>query len=335
MVRTKQPTGKGKGRAEASSSRQPSQPPAQRRRIDNSDEEEEQIGPKPIWGGDRDHFAPFGLVQYFDDLGWGAVINFEEMKVERLYLKLIEEWVGSLTIDWGNRSPSTLRLIGTIEGVQVVMSRENLSHVARSDKTMVRHPEVPVLYALMTGKPKISFRYLAMLNIWEARNNKDKKMIPHCKLIQALIRWHGLINDDDHDYMRKHHTPLRLNTLNTQAWEYKLSERYHRLKDLATLRVWDVLKLNARPLQPGEHDTFDGEAVVVEVNMATEEDEDDGMTNPSQTIQRARPIAWQEWPLHARAAFDQGIRSGELRRREAQRLYERNEQWHQLHAYNF
>ncbi|KAL8240248.1 hypothetical protein R6Q59_013603 [Mikania micrantha] len=168
------------------------------------------------------------------------------MKVERLYLKLIKEWVGSLTIDWGNQSPSTLRLIGTIEGLQVVMSRENPSHVARfdtkpsnqyvypsvddlqakpalhptwytmlqtifqpgkettmrrnnlkieaklllviihtnvvphrGDKTMVRHPEVPVLYALMAGKSKISFRYLAMLNIWEDRNNKEKIMIPH------------------------------------------------------------------------------------------------------------------------------------------------------------
>ncbi|KAD3067142.1 hypothetical protein E3N88_35022 [Mikania micrantha] len=145
----------------------------------------------------------------------------------------------------------------------------------RGDKTMVRHPEVPVLYALMIGGPKISFRYLAMLNIWEAHNNKEKNMIPHCKLIQALIRWYGLINDDDQEYMRKYHTPFRLNTLNTLTWEYKSSERYHRLKDVATGRVWDVLKVNARPLQPGEHDTFDGEAMGVEVNMATSEEDED------------------------------------------------------------
>ncbi|KAD5962063.1 hypothetical protein E3N88_13536 [Mikania micrantha] len=110
----------------------------------------------------------------------------------------------------------------------------------------------------------------AMLNIWESRNNKEKKMIPHCKPIQALIRWYGLINDDDHEYMRKHHTPFRLNTL---AWEYKSSERYHRLTYMATERVWDVLKVNVRPLQRGKHDTFNGEAV--EVNMATGEEEED------------------------------------------------------------
>ncbi|KAD5962062.1 hypothetical protein E3N88_13535 [Mikania micrantha] len=241
----------------------------ERRRIDNSDEED-QRAPKPIWdGGPLSEMDPDWQLELFKDKiqelkVYNEVFNFEEMRVERLYLKVIEEWVGSLTIDWGNR------------------------------------PQM----------------------VWV-----------------------------DHEYMRKHHTPFRLNTL---AWEYKSSERYHKLKDRAIERVWDVLKEVGTTIgyqqSPGRFnrrflDKFDElvvwerELVGVEVYMVkgAEKEDNDGDDQPITSMigRRARSIAWQEWPLHARVAFDQGTRNGELRRREAQRLYERNEQWNRLHAYNF
>ncbi|KAD5318381.1 hypothetical protein E3N88_18327 [Mikania micrantha] len=204
------------------------------------------------------------------------------------------------------------------------MSRENLSHVARFDSKPSNQYVYPSVEDLQT-KPALHPTWSTMLQtIFEPGKEttmRRNNLKIQAKLLLVIIHTNVVPHRGD---KTMHHTPLRLNTLNTQAWECKLSERYHRLKDMATQRLWDVLKLNARPLQPGEHDTFDGEAVVVEVNMTTEEDDGDGDDQPIASMIGRR-----------RAAFDQGTRSGELRRREAQRLYETNEQWNQLHAYNF
>ncbi|KAJ0591960.1 hypothetical protein HanHA300_Chr03g0079331 [Helianthus annuus] len=98
----------------------------------------------------------------------------------------------------------------------------------RGDKMEVRFQEVPILYMMMHGSPKVRFRFLVLNNIWLSRNSGERKIVPHCQLITALLKNLG------------------------PGWEYKESERYHKLKTDG--RRWRVIKADARPLRSGEAD---------------------------------------------------------------------------------
>ncbi|KAD4982150.1 hypothetical protein E3N88_18821 [Mikania micrantha] len=178
MVRTKQPTGKRKARGEASSSRNPEQPPTPWQRIDDYDEEE--LRPPST-------LRLVGMAEGVQGIMSKENLNHDARfdtkpsnqymypSVEELYTK----------VDQQPTWPTMLQAIfepGNVRG----MKRNDLKIEAklllaflttnviprRADMASIGHPEVPILYALMTGKPNILFRYLSMMNIWEARNTK-------------------------------------------------------------------------------------------------------------------------------------------------------------------
>ncbi|MFS7987318.1 hypothetical protein Hanom_Chr11g01021081 [Helianthus anomalus] len=114
----------------------------------------------------------------------------------------------------------------------------------------VRFQEVPVLYMLMHGSPMVPFWFLVLNNIWLSRNSGEQKIVTHWRLIMALLKKYGAIGAEDKGSYKRF-KPFDIQHLGS-GWEYKESERYHKLKtDRKRLRA---LKLDARALRPGEAD---------------------------------------------------------------------------------
>ncbi|KAF5789366.1 hypothetical protein HanXRQr2_Chr09g0370381 [Helianthus annuus] len=101
---------------------------------------------------------------------------------------------------------------------------------------------------LLNGAPLIPFHFLVLNNIWISRNSSERKIIPDCILITALLKMYGAIGADDKGSYKKF-KPFELAHLGV-GWKYKESERYHKLKSDG--QRWGALKVDARPLQPGD-----------------------------------------------------------------------------------
>ncbi|KAJ0456097.1 hypothetical protein HanIR_Chr15g0758511 [Helianthus annuus] len=120
----------------------------------------------------------------------------------------------------------------------------------RGDKMEVRFQEVSILYMMMHGSPKVPFQFLVLNNIWLSRNSGERKIVPHCRLITALLKKYGAIKGDEKGSYKRF-KPIDFKNLGP-GWEYKKSERYHKLKTDG--RRWGVIKADARPLRSGEAD---------------------------------------------------------------------------------
>ncbi|MFS7968178.1 hypothetical protein Hanom_Chr09g00794451 [Helianthus anomalus] len=46
---------------------------------------------------------------------------------------------------------------------------------------------------LLNGSPLVPFRFLVLNNIWISRNSGERKIIPHCRFIAALLKLYGAI----------------------------------------------------------------------------------------------------------------------------------------------
>ncbi|MFS7997432.1 hypothetical protein Hanom_Chr12g01141681 [Helianthus anomalus] len=114
----------------------------------------------------------------------------------------------------------------------------------------VRFQEVLILYMLMRGSPMVPFRFLVLNNIWLSQNSGERKIVPHCRLITAFLKKYGGIEGNEKGSYKRF-KPFVIKNLG-QGWEYKETERYHKLKTDG--RRWRVLKVDARPLRPGEAD---------------------------------------------------------------------------------
>ncbi|KAJ0558066.1 hypothetical protein HanIR_Chr07g0332261 [Helianthus annuus] len=120
----------------------------------------------------------------------------------------------------------------------------------RGDKMEVRFQEVSILYMLMRGSPMVPFQFLVLDNIWLSRNSGERKIIPHCRLITALLKKYGAIEGNEKGSYKRF-KPFDIQNLG-QGWEYKETERYDKLKTDG--RRWRFIKVDARPLRPGEAD---------------------------------------------------------------------------------
>ncbi|MFS7974725.1 hypothetical protein Hanom_Chr10g00872091 [Helianthus anomalus] len=50
---------------------------------------------------------------------------------------------------------------------------------------------------LLRGSPFIPFLFLVLNDIWIGRNNGERKIVPHCWLITALLKLYGAIGAED------------------------------------------------------------------------------------------------------------------------------------------
>ncbi|KAJ0478516.1 hypothetical protein HanHA300_Chr13g0500931 [Helianthus annuus] len=238
----------------------------------------------------------------------------------------------------------------------------------RGDKMEVRFQEVPVLYMLMNGSPKVPFRFLVLNNIWLSKNSGERKIIPHCRLITALLKKYGAIKGDERGSYKRFR-PFDLKNLGSD-WTYTESDRFHKLKTDG--RRWRALKVDARPLRPGEEeepestddevsgdddyreDTFTVDAQVRGVGQAGVQgagvqsgyvgsafDYAQQAYDPywahsgdmGQIIQQRRPPTFGNWSEPNQVLFDHQTFLGASAERAIKRSYDRNEQLNRAHRY--
>ncbi|KAJ0764271.1 hypothetical protein HanPI659440_Chr08g0290231 [Helianthus annuus] len=97
----------------------------------------------------------------------------------------------------------------------------------RGDKVEVRFAKVPLLYMLLHRSPLVPFRFLVLNNIWIGQNSEERKIIPHCRLITALLKLYGAIRAKDKGSYKRF-KPFDLKNLGP-GWEYKEWKQYHKL----------------------------------------------------------------------------------------------------------
>ncbi|MFS7918927.1 hypothetical protein Hanom_Chr03g00206951 [Helianthus anomalus] len=232
-------------------------------------------------------FGPFGITDKFRALGWEAALKCYDNEVKTMYDQQVQEWMDTLECP-PFKAPSKMKLVRTCNGVKVEMSYDSLRRIAKfdsqpsnqdiypslkdlyhepekhpqlqhmldylflpgttheklfrrnlrieaklmlvfcthnvvprwGDKMEVRFQEVPILYMLMHGSPMVPFRFLVLNNIWLSRNSGERKIVPHCRLITTLLKKYGVIGADDKGSYKR--------------------------------RRWRALKVDARPLRPGD-----------------------------------------------------------------------------------
>ncbi|MFS7976957.1 hypothetical protein Hanom_Chr10g00898471 [Helianthus anomalus] len=200
-------------------------------------------------------------------------------------------------------------------------------------------------------------------------NIGERKIVPHYRLITTLVKLHGAIGAED-KVSYKRFKPLDIQHLGS-GWEYKESERYHKLKTDG--KRWRALKADARPLRPVEADepeTSDDEVsgdddyrddtFTVDVEMGGA-DPNSGVhgagmqsgyigsafdfaqqpydpywahtENMGQVIEDRRPPTFGDWSEPNQMLFDQQTYMGASMERALKQSYDRHEQWNQAHMY--
>ncbi|KAI3828509.1 hypothetical protein L1987_02610 [Smallanthus sonchifolius] len=109
------------------------------------------------------------------------------------------------------------------------------------DKTKVRFYEVMVLHALLTGSLVMSSKHLIMCNIWESREERERMVIPHCRLLSKFLKWAKVLPRRP-AVLKIKHKPYTLRSLQQGSWRYELTARTHVLTDTTTARFLEELR---------------------------------------------------------------------------------------------
>ncbi|KAM0034662.1 hypothetical protein Hdeb2414_s0015g00437491 [Helianthus debilis subsp. tardiflorus] len=218
------------------------------------------------------------------------------MKVERsschsydrdnknLFKDEIQEWMATTTCPKYNK-PQQMKLIGTVNGIEVEMSFDTLRKLAKFDSLPARDYMFPSLDDLF-HKPKahprwndmlealflsgtyhgtlyrkslkIEAKLLLMICIYNVITRRGisrkldslRSIIPYCRIITRLLKMYKAITPEDKGAMKRHrHFDIRRMG---SGWTYDESERYYKLKSEG--QRWCALKVDARALQPSEDD---------------------------------------------------------------------------------
>ncbi|KAF5805573.1 hypothetical protein HanRHA438_Chr05g0220611 [Helianthus annuus] len=133
-----------------------------------------------------------------------------------------------------------------------------LSNVAPrlGDMMGIRKWELLVLYALMTGQIHLSFRQLVMLHIWQSRNKRQKKLIPHARLISVFLRQQRVVPISEKAFQKPHATWSIAETCDGDRVTYMKTKFWIKIKfgDGAKLKV---LQWGKQPPSRGEMDDLD------------------------------------------------------------------------------
>ncbi|KAJ0686718.1 hypothetical protein HanOQP8_Chr11g0418761 [Helianthus annuus] len=88
------------------------------------------------------------------------------------------------------------------------------------DKEKIRNYEIRVLYALITGRPTISFKHLVLLNVWESREDYDRKRIPHIRLLTRVLMDAKAIPAGAKPYKMRQ-TPFCIDKTDVGDWDFR------------------------------------------------------------------------------------------------------------------
>ncbi|MFS8011884.1 hypothetical protein Hanom_Chr14g01314251 [Helianthus anomalus] len=152
----------------------------------------------------------------------------------------------------------------------VAMKRDNLKPLVRvllslvvsnvtprmRDMMGVQNWELVVLFALMTGQVHFPFRQLVMLHIWQSRNKRQEKLIPHARLINGFLRKHGVAPISDKPFEKPHATWSIAKMCTGDRIRHVKTKLWHKIKfgDGAKLKV---LQWGKQPPSQGEMDDLD------------------------------------------------------------------------------
>ncbi|KAJ0700209.1 hypothetical protein HanOQP8_Chr10g0365101 [Helianthus annuus] len=210
----------------------------------------------------------------------------------------------------------------------------------RVNKVEVRFAEVPVLYMLLHGSPLVPFRFLVLNNIWIGRNSGERKIIPHCRLITALLKLYGAIGSEDKGSYKRF-KPFDLMNLGP-GWEYKESERYHKLKSdgqrwraLKDTFTVDVEMGGAGPSGGvqgvGTQSRYMGSAFDYAQQLYDQYWAHSGTME--QVVERRQPPMFVDWSDSNQMLFDHQTYMGASMERALKQNYDRQEQWNCVHMY--
>jgi len=140
---------------------------------------------------DMDEFRDIGILQKFEALGWEGALNCYVGVTEKRYLVPIMHWVGWLRYDSERRPPHTIRLIGEVDGVEVIMSRETLGALANFDSKPNGRGNNKYIYpsaAELFDKAKDHPQYNQMLNgLFPQDGNDDSMRRDLMKMVTRLL----------------------------------------------------------------------------------------------------------------------------------------------------
>ncbi|KAF5812430.1 hypothetical protein HanXRQr2_Chr04g0192511 [Helianthus annuus] len=162
-----------------------------------------------------EEFRQIGITQKFERLGWERVLDWCEGATQRVYPKAVTEWLSTLRLENAEENPALWRLVGETAKGTMVMSFDTMNQIANLtrwvkvftttialvfsgnrvlfkrirlwDTGKLRAWDLRVLHSLLYGEPKLSWRHITIMNIWDTRNQFKQKVIPYVRLISAMI----------------------------------------------------------------------------------------------------------------------------------------------------
>ncbi|KAF5803526.1 hypothetical protein HanRHA438_Chr06g0281381 [Helianthus annuus] len=106
-------------------------------------------------------FGPFNVIDRFKALGWEAALNCYDNDSKNLFKEEIQEWMATLRCPKYNK-PQQLKLIWTVNNIDVEMSFDGLRQLARFDSKPAREYMFSSLDDLY-HKPEVHPRWNSML----------------------------------------------------------------------------------------------------------------------------------------------------------------------------
>ncbi|KAK1438245.1 hypothetical protein QVD17_04051 [Tagetes erecta] len=170
-----------------------------------------------------------------------------------------------------------------------------------SDQASIRNSNVRMLYALCTGRPMISFKQLVLHNLWESRENAQRKKIPHCRLLTRLLLNAQVIHENAKVYPNKC-IPFDRANIRTSEFTFAKSKVACVLVDVKSKRKYESIRSNEDDQDEDEDEEDDGDET--EDDEEVEEQEFDIMDQPEEAVRpETRPAAWDSWNSHEREMY--------------------------------
>ncbi|KAL8255422.1 hypothetical protein R6Q59_033643 [Mikania micrantha] len=273
----------------------------------------------------------FGVVQCFESLGWENALMFNNNNLDNVNMKEIVEWMATLRGDEGKNPPKTARLIGTFNDAQwkdiirvlfakppeamgTKLLRSDLKVLPKllslisgfnviprlGDKLFIRNFEIRVLHALMTGQPKLSFRHLVLLNVWESRVSRMRCMLPHCRLLSSLMVKQKVVTATS-PFEKLTQRYFRFDRLTAFGWIYMERPTEHVLIDDKTKRQMVVPKEGVHQTEEEEPERREPEGAGGSYQHHQHAHDSSAF---SESILHGRPSGFTRWPKDARASWD-------------------------------
>ncbi|KAJ0438004.1 hypothetical protein HanHA300_Chr16g0608951 [Helianthus annuus] len=144
----------------------------------------------------------------------------------------------------------------------------------------------------------MSFKQLVLHNIWEARISGDRKTIPHCKLITALLVNAGVITETSKGY-KPGVTPFSRDHIHDTKFRFIKSKFVYILEDYKGKRTYEV------PREDQSEGEEDDESETENDEDVEEREYDRLERGGDEEMQVERPPTWGNWTSYEREMYVQ------------------------------